>query len=387
MPNIEQDPHPHYFVFVDTNILWTEDKKLSVSNEFDELWKMTSTLSQMTLAVPEVVLGELHFQQTTSARKIFETISTMSNDLSGITAAKYPFKSSVARIKKQVDVKLNKWLKSRGAIVVSTPVLTINWQALIDSSIWRIAPFEFHSKSKEPKTEKGFRDALILETVAHACMQAKPSDCVIFICNDHLLQAAANTRLKTLNNFSCFESLADFASHVKLTKENLTTEFVKLIANHARKKFYVAGDQNCVYFKNDIQQRIRHEFASGLVVQNDSDTASTSNIKPFELQIVHENSLIVGTTFIKMEEPKECYWTTRIIHRRLMKYWPADDIFQTSEYSTSKIIQIVGFDVKWNARVTATGQFRDTKYESISKLEATLVDASESNLVKYGFSE
>jgi hypothetical protein len=69
MPKIRRKPPPQHLVIVDTNILWDKDKKLPVSPAFDAFWGKNSPLLPMTLHVPHVVMGELHFQQTTSALK------------------------------------------------------------------------------------------------------------------------------------------------------------------------------------------------------------------------------------------------------------------------------------------------------------------------------
>ena len=75
MPKVRRTPPPVHVVVVDTNILWDKDKKLPVSQAFDAFWRKNSPLIPMTLNVPDVVFGELQFQQTTSALKALAGIS------------------------------------------------------------------------------------------------------------------------------------------------------------------------------------------------------------------------------------------------------------------------------------------------------------------------
>ena len=84
MPKVKRAPPPPHLVVVDTNILWDKDKKLPVSAAFDEFWNRNSPRIPMSLRVPEVVFGELHFQQTTSAVKTLSNITEGFAEISGI---------------------------------------------------------------------------------------------------------------------------------------------------------------------------------------------------------------------------------------------------------------------------------------------------------------
>lgn len=99
MPKARRTPPPLHVVVVDTNILWDKDKRLPVCTSFDEFWTRNSPLIPMALHVPEVVLGELHFQQATSALKVLASITENFTELCGITQCSYSHKANEAKIK------------------------------------------------------------------------------------------------------------------------------------------------------------------------------------------------------------------------------------------------------------------------------------------------
>ena len=131
----------------------------------------------------------------------------------------------------------------------------IDRRALAQKAIWREPPFTFDPKDKD--NEKGFRDALILETVVAICKTSSTADqTVIFLCNDFLLRTSAEARLKGDKKFLAFEFILDFQPYIQLTQQQLTDKFVKSIQAHARTKFFAPNDNNCLFTKEKLGQNI-----------------------------------------------------------------------------------------------------------------------------------
>src|SRR5262249_13559025 len=57
-------PLPHVLI-ADTSILWHKDKGPAVNPDFDTFWAAHKQLVKLELVLPEVVRGELLFQQVT----------------------------------------------------------------------------------------------------------------------------------------------------------------------------------------------------------------------------------------------------------------------------------------------------------------------------------
>jgi len=89
MARIVRPSPPEHIVLVDTNILWHEEKKHVVNPDFESFWDKYSASFPMKLIIPDVVRGELLFQQSTSAAKLLEKANREIAAISEITEKKY----------------------------------------------------------------------------------------------------------------------------------------------------------------------------------------------------------------------------------------------------------------------------------------------------------
>lgn len=379
MPKVHRKPPPQHLVIVDTNILWDKDKKQAVSPTFNAFWAKNSPLLPLTLHVPQVVIGELHFQQTTSALKALGNLSDAYDELSGITAVAYSHKCNEATIRNQVRLKLDRWLKATGGSELATPVNTVDWAAVVDSAVWRKPPFT--SDPKDQKNEKGFRDAVILETVAHTCSTIGTDKLAIFVCNDYLLRTTAEARLKASKKFLAFESLADFESYIQLTQQQFTNDFVKSIQSHARTKFFSKGDQSCIYSKYEISRRILTEFAADLDFKDSTKNALSLLAQAIgtttpAAKLTKQRFWIRSTQFAKLEGEREFHWISRVEVVRLYEVERSGGLLESALPSVRRIL-VVGFDVKWKANVKSDGRFHDIDITTLEKAESQSLEATE----------
>jgi PIN domain-containing protein len=379
-------PQTH-LVLVDTNILFDEDKKHPVSPDFDKFWHAASSVIPLALRVPRVVIGELHFQQTTSALKLSSTIRDSLEKLTGVTQATYTAKLEEARIKGQVEKKLERWLKSLSGVIAETPFSTIDWPSLVDSAVWRTPPFSFDPKNKE--NEKGFRDALILETVAAVSKAAKTNEAVIFLTNDILLRTATERRLKGQKNFLAFESIPDFESYIQLTQQQLTDKFVKEIQAHARAKFYTANDDSSLYMRDKLSGRIRAEFKADLdtAPENELSAGMIGLLGPAlsqGLRRASEKWWISSTRFERLVGDREFHWVTEISVAQLYDRIPSAAVASLLPQVTGPVkLRIVTFDIKWKANVKADGRFHDVAVQSIERTQTRTEEPTPEKLSRW----
>lgn len=384
MPKIRRDVLPAHIIVPDTNILWDKDKKNSVSSDFNTFWEKNKSLISIKLIVPEVVLGELQFQQATSAMKLASTVAENLEELSGVAQATYSTRFDNDKIKKQVGAKLNKWVKSLGGSVEKTPVEKIDWSKMVQCSIWRIEPFTFDPKNKD--NEKGFRDALILETLLNICSTSQTNENIVFLCNDFLLRTTAEKLLSHNSKVLIFESLADFEAYIKLTQEKLTDKFVKSIQNHARSKFFLADDQTCIYYKEKIRQEIVECFKTELQLPP-SYTTNTGGLLSIPTTVnwktIDEKWWINATRFNKLASPKEYHWISRVTLVRLIKTEAATANVFASTIPRQELLQTFAFDISWKANVKMDGRFHDIAVLNIKSDETTSDTPSEELLVRW----
>ena len=385
---IKRDPPSKHLVVVDTNILWDKDKKNAACPDFDRFWKSNLTLIPLELHIPEVVFGELHFQQTTSAQKLSSSISESLVELCGITQSKYVHKVEEHKVKTQVGQKIEKWMKGLGGVVIPTPIESINWSEVVASAIWRNPPFTFDPKDKN--NEKGFRDALILETVVSLSQSsASTGKTVIFLCNDFLLRTEAEKRLKHDKKFLAFESIADFQSYIQLTQQELTEKFVKAIQAHARVKFFKTNDPNCLYSKEKLRERICQQFSEDInasphsVGTNALSSLLDATIKS-TLPKVAERFWINATQFEHLVGDREFNWVSGVTIAQLFEgvSQGVGGLLGTPLQPEGKI-KLINFDIKWKANVKADGRFHDPRVMSIEKRSLTIENSTEETTARW----
>lgn len=360
-------------MLLDTNILWHKDKSFAVSPDFDSFWNEYFSKMPLQLVVPEVVFGELWFQQTTSAAKVMEKVSEQMKEICAISQSKYSHSISSAKLRSQVHDKLMKWLKAKGGAVAKTPINEIKWATIVESAVWRLAPFTMDSKN--PEMEKGFRDALILETLADIAKNSSADKNIVFLCNDYLLRTTAADRLKSRKNCLFFESVPDFESYLKLTQEQLTNKFVRAIQARARTKFYNPADPNSLYIKEDIKKSIQNQFAdklshpekvppkglASLLTLNANNWASTAQMW-----------WINSTQFKELVDHREFHWVSRVTLARLFT-----EVKEPMGLLSSALLQpqqkllLLGFDISWKATVKSDGRFHDSTVTNLVLAESS----------------
>lgn len=356
MAKIKKPSPPEHIVLVDTNILWCGDKGVVVNPAFDEFWDSYSSNFPMKLIVPDVVKGELLFQQTTSATKLLEKANFNIRDITKITGVKYSHRIHVDRVKEEVAKRFERWLQSKKAEIRSTPIKDINWDRVINDALWRKLPFT--PDTVNPKNEKGFRDAMILETVHAVCKYYSEEVNIAFICNDYALRKATDDRLGKIDGFSTYESLENFEAFIELTKRNLTERFVKSILYRARDKFHNEKGQKCIVYSDDFYKKLREEFKSKIEVPVDMGgllsqiSGSTQKWNP----ISSEQVWVTSPLFKEVEEDNIYQWISKITFVRQYERDQgllAEIISDTKE----KRLLILSIDVHWQALVRNDGRF------------------------------
>ena len=362
------DPPP-FVVVPDTNILWHEDKSHAVNPAFDEFWDRYSEEFQLELTVPEIVAFELLFQQTTSAARAMERIGEELKRISSITAKSHGHRLTTSKLKDQISNKLQRWIKSRKATVSPTPVSAINWIQLIDRAVWGKPPFSFDPK--DAKNEKGFRDALILETFKGIVITEKRNVNLVFLTDDALLKKAVEDDCKSDSRCFVYETLDDFSSYLRLTKEKLTDAFIKSLLTKARAKFFSHNDQSCIYYKDNVKGRIQADFKEKFEHPEFINTQVLRTIPGSQgPDVIWESGnegrwWIFSAAFDKLIGEKQYHWVSQVTFVR--PYASKQTSSNPSAVFTPEARWLVlPFFVSWWANIKADGRFHDMTIESIS---------------------
>lgn len=392
MAKIQKKQPPIHLLIVDTNILWCADKAPPVSPVFDDFLKKHESLIKLELVIPDVVKGELLYQQTQSALKALDKVITNVSHISKVTAQKHNTRLESDKIVKQVKDKFDKWIKAKSAIVAPIPYTQIDWKRLCYDAVWRNPPFGEDPDNRD--YEKGYRDALVLETVYDIATREARSVNIIFVCDDELLRSAAKKRLSANVHFFCYETLNELSSYIKLTNEKLTNEFIKSILGRASNKFYSNADESCLYHREKLFDRIRSEFKSKFDNPAESDKSAIGLMQllstPAMKWMASSEGMfyLSGTEFLKIEGERKYYWKSGLTFVRFYtaEFDSANAItFPVSSSISNRKVLLLPFKIYWKANVKADGRFHDVALERIELENNVYREPTDQELLKYGY--
>ncbi len=370
---LKEEIKPH-IVIPDTNILWFKDKTIVVNPDFNSFWDKYSQDSNLQLVIPEIVKGEILFQQSTSAIKKMEKAVECITEVCAITECKHSHSMTAKKIRTQIEKRFNKWAKQKYAIIENSPISAIAWRELIHNSIWRKPPFELDAKNSE--NEKGFRDAIILETIIEYTKRDK-SDCFIaFICNDNLLRDTAGKKLKLEERFSVYKSTEDFESYLKLQHEELSNKFIKSILRKASLKFFNPKDKNCLNSRENLIEKIEEKFGQYIKDPKLSEANKTalglSALSAKWNPSVGGKYWIANSHFEKIENLSTYYWNNDVTYAK--KYVRAIEGLADVGLTDNERILILQFNITWTSKVSKDGRFRDLIVQEIKMKTNTFTE-------------
>jgi hypothetical protein len=381
MTAIRRVEPPEHLVVPDTNTLWHEDKAHVVAPAFMEFWSSVAGDFNLSLVVPAAVRGELLFQQTTSALKTLARANSEFARVASIAGVPYTHRVDESRVRRDVESRLDRWAQQCSARIHPTPIGTIDWQSLVDASIWRLPPF---LESKD-RAEKGFRDALICQTVRDLCASQPADKKIAFITSDQVLRMAIEAVAAEFDHFACYESTTDFHSYLRLTREQLTDQFIKAIRRRASQKFFKEEDPSTLYYREDIRKRLEERFPERFAPPNPADPgyppelAAGSSVANWA-RVTFEMSLVAHPAFDRLERSRVFYWKTQITISQV--FAPSGDSAVLALSDTARRIRSLVFSVEWRARVKSDGRFHDLEIVDLEFVDRQLVPVSPEELKK-----
>jgi hypothetical protein len=243
------------------------------------------------------------------------------------------------------------------------------------------------------KGEKGFKDSLVLETVATAC--ENESNTVVFITGDELLRDSAKNRLGGTKRFDVYDSLEEWLNRLKLQHEKKSAAFADMLLKKATKQFFTPDNPECVYLKFGIGDRIYKDFAINLsddpfihpmnflVTTPPELSALSANYpsltgSPFMrkwIALSRDAITIKRPAFLKYDTSSGYHWRSDVVFAKL--YEPDN---QTG-FSSFDYIRIATFSVFWACKLSSSFDLTDSVVEQIT-LESSKAELANDSLLK-----
>ncbi len=137
----------------------------------------------------------------------------------------------------------------------------VDWTDLISRSVRRQPPFDPGEK------EKGFRDAVVLETFYQLIdvLPKSPQSCrIVLMTGDRLLTDAAQAKTNDRSNVAYTGELEEVRTMLNALASQLTQEMISKILPLASDLFLKTGSGEGVYYQGRIAERITNDFGAQL---------------------------------------------------------------------------------------------------------------------------
>lgn len=370
---------PPLKILVDTNVLWSADKSVVVSPALEAFIQCHKATIRIKAIIPEVVRGELLFQQVTSACKQLEKAQDALESLSNITLKQVNIRITADEIATLVASRFDAWAKANRISVLPTPIDHIDWQAVIEDSIWRNPPFTLGA-SRDDDTEKGFRDSMIVETVSSFSETVADEAIIAVVSSDALVIDAVESRVGDDARVVCFSDLSELDSHVRLTIHQHSSGFAEQLQTKAAKKFFNFGYyDDSLLFTANIRDRITREFEEYLGSPLSAPGAQRNLKLGMNDKLTHTADgtwTVHRPRFVKVDAPNTYFWKSLIKTSALFYLNPG--MFSMSE--ASYYIIETDIDVVWSANISANGRFSKLSVDSLEFVKNHVTQANEQDL-------
>jgi hypothetical protein len=259
-------------IVLDTNSLFTEAADKLIRAELSQF--ILSLLGRgevdITWHLPEIVHAERKHQMMVRARRLLPHLGKVEN-LLGCT-----FGITDELLEERVDAAIKREIERHKIEMHALDVSKVNWDELISRSVQRRPPFD------PGENEKGFRDAVVLETFCQLIedLPKSPQSCrIVLMSGDSLLTEVAREKTSTRANVAFTGDLEEIRTMLNALASELTQEVVSKILPKASEMFFTKGNDKSLYYSEAIYNRITSDFGQQLANLPDKEfTKSVAKI-------------------------------------------------------------------------------------------------------------
>ena len=256
-------PQLELTVVLDTNALYTGSASYFVRKEVADLIEQHSALPDLRInwVVPEVVRHERQFQMLQEAAQMLPTIERLERLLG------HNLNITLDILNTRVQAAVDRQVQQYAITVQPLTVTEVDWQRLMLDAAYRKPPFQLGEK------EKGFRDALILETflqIVEATPTTRSVARLALVSHDQLLRDAAASRLGTASNVHVLESIDALKGLINILGSSIDEQFIATIRDGAADAFFRANDESTLYYKASVGPALNDALAKAGIKLPDS---------------------------------------------------------------------------------------------------------------------
>ncbi|MDD3002481.1 MAG: PIN domain-containing protein [Candidatus Shapirobacteria bacterium] len=357
-------------VFFDSNVLFGSPISEEVNDIIDN--KDLSTKLKLNLNISEVVFWECQRHFTNTVNEALNSYNRSGKILNKFLNQKNKENKIEDKKIKSVFVDI---FKKKKVKIIKVPHRKINYRDLAKNAAF----YEFPFKEKE----KGFRDALIVETTFHHAKNNSENRTVL-ISNDKNVIGFTNAKINQCKNLSIYSSIPEFISQTKLYLEELDNDFIVNVSKKSNREFY-----SSIYLKEDLENSLQEKYYDIFKNPdlNKTDYGFLTALSPYMDNNTVKNwspedkgyFSISNSEFINKNDLNQYTWKTIIVFkRRFSEEYGITDAIVPSHY----VDYIIEFEAEWVSEVDESINFSNIKLIKVILLNKRVKDVSSFDFIR-----
>lgn len=363
-------------LILDSNSLVTPNERRLISLDSEREIKACRELYPIDVYAPRIVLAEVaHRRINQIVRDYLGAVRHLTTMAELIRVEAVPLSLSEGVLKRKLYRLFLRWCSENDIKIERPPLSAIPWARIVKDAIYRRPPFS------AGESEKGFRDAIILETVSGIVDRCNDAN-ITFVSRDGRLVEAASRRLVS-SNVSVVETVAAYRSQLLLESEQVVAKRIETFTTKAAERFYTSGDSNSLFLKGNVISIIHEKFPKE--VRNVPKLGGLDQLVFFpndvdlqQLKPVHTTHAIGSTLYQGSRGGQKHEWKSRVVFVTLFE---AEARFPGM--TPTQFVREVKFDVSWVANVSESGDYASDAVDSVALVDSTIGIISELSRTAY----
>lgn len=307
----------------DTSSLYTGSEVYFLNKDVADAVREHSKHSEITVSwyCPDVVRHERQYQMQNRALELLPPI----NKLEKLLGHNLNITESI--ILRSVEEAIDDQLEELGIEKFGLEYSSVDWGSLVMNACYREPPFQVGEK------EKGFREALIIETIMQLIGQSPKSRnvCrVVVVAGDKQLATAVRARSGGIRNVHVLETVEDLKGLINTLVSKVTEEYINSIKEKVLLCFFDAEKEDGVYFRAKVRSSITEKYKVALRELPEDATERTNH-----------GWFIQAPNFVK-KSGQRTFWNTRVRVEAEAFKWSEETILRPLGMGDSQLSGGVG---------------------------------------------
>src|SRR6266446_323954 len=245
---------PSIHVVLDTNSLFTLAADRLVNQQTEDAISITNASADVAVKwyIPEIVIVERKFQMKRKGLELLESVRKLERLLGHSLALTDEI------LDDRIEAAVKRQLEQLRVDRIELNTTQVNWQELIQNAGYRKPPFDAGEK------EKGFRDALVLESFVQLSETLPKTSAlarIVLVTGDRLINQAFDDKKVSQGNVIIYPGLDSVLNLFNVLRSEITEDILSNILPKAHTLFYEKNNPSCLYIKERIFNKISEKFS------------------------------------------------------------------------------------------------------------------------------